>query len=312
MLGKAATKLVHAAVDKLFNRLKHRFLGPKLVDKRLAIGYRHELSLPGLYENAVRDQGATPSNTTMHAILSVAEGYIEAQRERAKAQVVSGCNAALADARATSTETDLETVLGGQLVDQFSKITSDVHRIVDSEAQNGRSLGALEGIGRINAQAGIEDPVVYFVVVRDANVCKECMRLHMLENETTPRLWYLSEVGNGYHKKGDSNPKVRGLHPSCRCSLVTLMPGYGFSAAGMTDYVGPGHSEIEKQRKTTKSEDLDVLIERLHKHQLEPCVAIPLIKHETPADFDFSKLDQLSFTSPAQTSLDEMITRLRG
>lgn len=31
----------------------------------------------------------------------------------------------------------------------------------------------------------------------------------------TPRLWKLSEVGSGYHRKGDESPKLGGLHPNC-------------------------------------------------------------------------------------------------
>jgi hypothetical protein len=45
-------------------------------------------------------------------------------------------------------------------------------------------------------------------------------------------------LGHGYHKKGEPNPKVGGLHPHCRCTMVTLMPGYGFDAGGMIKFKG--------------------------------------------------------------------------
>lgn len=44
--------------------------------------------------------------------------------------------------------------------------------------------------------------------------CDICKSIHTL-NVTIPRLWYLSEIGHGYHKKGETNPKIGGLHPHC-------------------------------------------------------------------------------------------------
>jgi len=35
---------------------------------------------------------------------------------------------------------------------------------------------------------------------------------------------------------------------NCRCSLVTLMPGYGFDARGRVTFMDVGHNELEKQR----------------------------------------------------------------
>jgi hypothetical protein len=100
----------------------------------------------------------------------------------------------------------------------------------------------------------IDDPVVYWVIVRDEHVCGECVRLHMLPDGVTPRCWYLSEVGHGYHKKGQDNPKVGGLHPHCRCSMVTLLPGYGFSASGNVAFISLNHDEVARQRGVKKSE----------------------------------------------------------
>jgi len=123
-----------------------------------------------------------------------------------------------------------------------------MRRLIDTEAQNVRNTGVLDGIIKVNAAHDIEDPVIYFVVVRDNYLCPECKRLHLLEDEKTPRLWYLSELGHGYHKKGQSNPKLGGLHPNCRCSLVPLMPGFGFSKDGFTTFRGTKYDAIKEQR----------------------------------------------------------------
>ena len=77
----------------------------------------------------------------------------------------------------------------------------------------------------------------------------------MLPDGVTPRVWKLSEVGAGYHKKGDLNPKIAGLHPHCRCCLTSLLNGFGFNSSGMVTYIGKGHDEFAKQRGMVKSED---------------------------------------------------------
>lgn len=261
MLTKAGIKAIGTHVDKLFGHLKSVYLGTKIdnlggFDKRLAIGHRRDLSLPGLYESSARDDGAVPSEDTYENLRSLAEGYIDAQHERTKAQVIKEVSAFLADAKAKGVVTDLKTVLGGKLADVFGKVTADVNKIIDTEAQNGRAMGTLEGITKINALSGIDDPTVYFVICRDNECCVECQTLHQLSGTLAgpPRVWKLSEVGAGYHKRGDGAPKVQGLHPHCRCSMATLLPGYGFNAAGMTAYIGPSHDEFMAQRGIEKSE----------------------------------------------------------
>jgi hypothetical protein len=120
-------------------------------------------------------------------------------------------------------------VLGGKLADVWGKTTYDVKRMIDTEANGARNMGALEGIIGVNASQGIEDPVVYFVTVQGRHLCEECKRLHLLDDEVTkPRAWYLSEIGPGLPQEGRGQPKANGLHPHCRCTMVTLMPGYGF------------------------------------------------------------------------------------
>lgn len=254
MLSKAAIRHIHQAIDKLFDKVKHIYLGRRLPkDKVIAIEFLRDLSLPGLYESSAKANGTEPSTETLQTIVEIAESYLDAQKEKAKAQVVKDVVTFLDEARRADRETDVETALRGRLIETWGKVTDDVKTIVQSESQQGRSMGALEGILKINAMVGIEDPTVCFIVVRSAprtgvGACDECMRLHMLPDRITPRVWKLSEVGSGYHKKGDPNPKVGGLHPNCLCSMVTLGPGWGFDAKGFLTYIDPDHDEFAKQR----------------------------------------------------------------
>jgi hypothetical protein len=251
-LSKGGLRLVHSAVDTLFDRLKGRILGPDFVsrrgDKQIFIGHRPEFSIPGLYRQAAVEEATRPNETVLHSLAKVAEGYIDAERERTKARVVNAVQAFLADAAKGKVDTNVETVLGGELADVWRDMTKSLVKIVDAESTSARNMGTLEGVTKINALAGIEDPTVFFVVVRDDDLCPECKSLHLLPDEVTPRAWKLSEVSSGYHKRGGKSPSVGGLHPHCRCTLATLMPGFGFDAGGRVKYIAPDHDEFGRQR----------------------------------------------------------------
>ncbi|NDD54103.1 hypothetical protein EBZ39_09535 [bacterium] len=251
VLNLFAIKMIEKQVEELFKKAKARFLGPSAVDKRFYFMLKIDpaLSLPGIFAAASQEERVKPDHQIIRKLLSHAENYIDAYESRAKAQVVKAVDSWIQDAAISGVQTDVKTVLGGELADVWKKVTTDLSKMVNTEAQNAKNIGTLEGIIRSNASSGIEDPMVYFVIVRDEHVCDECMRLHMLPDGKTPKVWYLSELGHGYHKKGQENPKLGGLHPHCRCSIVTLMPGFGFNEAGFVTYKEPGWNELEHQRE---------------------------------------------------------------
>lgn len=244
-LPTAAVKKIHAAVDELFDKIKYRVLGPKMVDKKLYIGFIRQKSLPGLYEAAHIEERGIPDREHLDQLLQTAANYLDSVRLRARSRTVVAVQAFMRNAEKP---TDWKTVLGGELADLYGSMKADVRRIVDTEAQNVRNIGVLEGIANANNTMGIEDPVVFFVVVRDQHLCDECRKLHLMPDGHTPRLWKLSELGHGYHERGDSNPKVGGLHPHCRCSMTTLMPGFAFDSTGMVVWKKEGHNELARQR----------------------------------------------------------------
>lgn len=246
IIGPRAVRHIEDAVDLAFDRAKARMLGPWAVKKRIGVGFIRELSLPGLFEAAAREEGYRPDLPTLTQLLRIAAGYIDATREQTKARTVKSVTAFLHEAHIQGVKTDLRTVLGGALTDVFGEAVVSMRRIIDTEANNVKNVGILDGIIRINAASGVDDPVVYWVSVNDASRCDECTRLHTIDGNT-PRLWRLSEVGHGYHKKGEPNPKMGGLHPNCRCTMASLMTGYGF-VGGRIAYIGRDHDEFKKQR----------------------------------------------------------------
>lgn len=249
-LGPGAIRVINRAVDDVFDRAKIRILGPQSISRRLYVGgYNRHLSLPGIFESAAREEGTIPNLEQLAQILKIAGNYIDSTRERTKAMVVKEVQSFLTDAHHKKVDTDLQTVLGGKLSDVWTDTVTKMRQIIEAEANTTKNVGVLDGIMRINAVSGIDDPCVYFVVVRDRFLCDECKRLHLMPDEKTPRLWLMSEITSGYHKKGDPTPAMGGLHPHCRCTLVTLMPSYGFSKDGFVQYIGRDHNEFEAQRK---------------------------------------------------------------
>lgn len=219
--------------------------------KRLYIAYKPELTLKGIFDAAAAEEGVVPDQDVLKTLLKISNAYIDATKERAKAKVVQSVQAFLTEASNTGVETSVETVLGGKLYEVMGEASRDLKRIFETESTVVRNTSIMDGIVKTNALAGVDDPTVFFVTVRDQHRCSECTRLHVQPDQVTPRVWKLSEVGSSYHKKGDSNPKVGGLHPHCRCVLTTLMPGYGFDAGGKVQYKSPGYDEYSTQRSSS-------------------------------------------------------------
>ena len=251
-LNRQSVSAIHRAVETVFNRIKARVLGPDYLSAReaktISFGHREYFSIPGLYQRAAAEEGTKANDTALDGFAQITEAYLDSERERAKARVVGTVDAWLRNAYSKKIKTNLETVLDGELARVWGQVTSEVNKIVDSQATTARNLGTLEGITKVNAASGISDPTMFFIVVRDGHRCEECTRLHLLPNKVTPRVWRLSEISAGFHKRGEESPSMCGLHPSCRCTPATLLPGYGFNAAGKITYISPGHDEFKAQR----------------------------------------------------------------
>lgn len=276
-------KKVEAMVDRMFEDLKGRYLGPHLMDKRLVVGYMRDFSLPGIYQEALSAEGGMPDKTALDALLRTAGNYLDGSKAQAKARIVRAILAFLTANKTTPEESPklLMNKLQAELVETWGKVTSDVQRIVATENQQARAVGALDGIVRANAAMGVEDPVVIFIPVKDDKLCVECKRLHLMEDGITPRAWYLSEVSHQYHKRGDPMPAIGGLHPHCRCQMATVAPGFGFNAKGQVSWKKVGYMVLDDQRGTMeKSEPPTYFYDY---HDCESFRLEPLAKMSTPA-----------------------------
>lgn len=248
-LSPAAVRLISKALDGLFDRIRSHVIGDKPPGKQLYIAYRPELTLKGIFDASAEEEGTKPADDTFKVLKQISESYLDATREKMKSKTIKAIQDFLFDASRNKVKTNLATVLGGKLEEVGGEIQRDVRRILETESTVHRNTSIMDAITKTNALAGVEDPVVFFVVVRDQALCEECRKLHMRPDGVTPRVWRMSELGSGYHKRGDPTPKVGGLHPHCRCVLTTLLPGYGFNAAGRVTYIEPGHDEYKRQNE---------------------------------------------------------------
>ncbi len=230
-------QLVTSKISDLFDQVKVKFLGPRGADKHVDTSYNQHLSLPGMYEAASREEQGLPNLETLSTITSTSKNYLEALK-------LKTINSTIKDLEDKANKAD---DVSGILEDNWKKATAALQKIIETETQGVKNIALLDGIIRTNKAFDIEDPQVAFVIVKDGEVCDECTRLHTIDG-VTPKVWRLSELRHGYHRLGDDTPSIYGLHPHCRCQLITLLPGYGFNQEGKVRYISRNHDEHSKQR----------------------------------------------------------------
>jgi hypothetical protein len=251
ILSKAAMLSLKAIVASLFDRARLRLLGKKSkrndVLKGKAPEYIPHASVPGVFDEAAASERMRPNEQLRDAVNKVTEGYLNVQQELATTQVVHAVQSFLSNAE-SGHKTNVNEVLKEELNDIMGKVTDNVKKIAETETTKARNASSIDAVGKIAAAFGIQDPVVAFLTVRDDKCCSECKRVHLLEDGITPRVFKMSEVNHGYHKKGENAPSVSGIHPRCRCTCVSMLPGYGFDESGGISFIAIGHDEWKKQR----------------------------------------------------------------
>ncbi len=228
-IPKRVVNILERKIADQFDRIKVKFLGPRGADKYVHAPHDKDVSLPGMFEAASREEGGLPNIETLATITDTSKNYIDALRLRTVNRAV----------KALEQGEPLESV--------WKDTTTQLKQIIESEVQSTKNVALLDGIMRSNRAFGVDDPYVAFIIVRDENVCSECLRLHL--DGDKPRVYKLSELNRGYHKKGMDTPSIHGLHPNCRCQLITLLPGYGFDDKGRVKYVKKDHNEYDSQRE---------------------------------------------------------------
>ena len=254
MIGISGTtkESIGNIVNDMFDNIALQLIGeiPRLRRKKLAvISTEHHFGLANLFVQAMQNKVPNALEADLvRGLLASTDGYIEALKNKTRTNVTEQIDGIVREARIKKTKVTEEDVKK-IIAEEMYKAKSHMATIVEQEASKIRNLGTMMNIGRMAASVGDDDPTVFFVVVKDATTCKECLRLHLMPDQVTPRLWKFSELKQGYHKRNEDNASAFGLHPHCRCTLVYLSRGFGFDESGKTAYQSEGHDAYAEQRK---------------------------------------------------------------
>jgi hypothetical protein len=239
-------------VDDLFDNIAIQLIGniPRLRNKKLAIiSMEHHFGLANLFVQAMQNKVPNAvEQDVLRGLLASTDGYIESLKSKTRTNITERIDGLVRENRIKKlkvSESDVKAVIN----DEMAKAKSHMETIVEQEASKLRNLGTMMSISRMASSVGDDDPTVFFVVVKDQTTCKECLRLHLMPDQVTPRLWKFSELKQGYHKRGEDNASAFGLHPHCRCTLVYLSRGFGFDDMGKTSYQSEDFDAYSEQRK---------------------------------------------------------------
>jgi hypothetical protein len=248
-LPSSAKRLINSVVENLFDRMALNLLGdiPELKNRKVAFfSTSPNLGLANLFVQVLNRNPSQLEADILKGLLTTAHTYLESLKNKTKASIETEIDAYIKD-KNTKKEPISELDVHKSILEGLIKAKNHIKTIADTESTKTRNIAQTMQITRVAADMNVSDPNVMFICVHDNKLCEECERLHLMEDKKTPRVWKLSELGYGYHKKGDPNPKVGGLHPNERCTLTFLAPGYGF-VRGKVSYISPDHDEYVKQR----------------------------------------------------------------
>lgn len=248
--GKAKDALGQV-VEDVFDRIALQFIGdiPKLKNRKsLVISSQRNFGLAHLFIQAMGNR--TPNSTEqsfLQGMLESSHGYIESLKNRTRANISERIDGLAREAQLNKrkmSEDEVQSVLNEEL----GKAKTHMQAIAESEGTKMRNMGTMMDISRVAADLGDSDPTVFFVVIRDNSTCKECIRLHLMPDQVTPKLWKFSQLKQGYHKRGEDRPSSFGLHPHCRCTLTYLTKGFGFDHLGKLKYLYQNFDAYSKQK----------------------------------------------------------------
>lgn len=238
------------AVEKMFDSLAYKLLGsiPKLRDKKsLIFSTTPQKTLAHLFVQALNNREPNQfEKDVLKSLLNSSYGYVESLKNKTSSNVVEAIDSAVKQAKSRQETVSVEEI-SNVFSAEMDKARDQIKLIAEAETTKTRNVGHAMDISKVSSSLGDGDPTVFFVVVRDGTTCKECLRLHMMPDGVTPRLWKMSELKQGWHKRGEPMPSVCGLHPFCRCSIAYLAEGFGFKG-GFVSYISPGFDAFADQR----------------------------------------------------------------
>ena len=250
-LSLKAFSAIERIIKDRFDRISMQFLGilPQK-DKTKTITFNTtQDSLLSLFLKALGSEKPNKvEEQTLKTLTRVASGYLDALRDRSAARIMHDIDSHVTTQSLRKEPVSIKTI--DQVINkEMDKAGKNLKMIVSAETNKAANTGLALQIAQKAEDVKDEDPTVFFHVTVDDVTGPEEFVLHLLLDRKTPRLWKLSEIGAEYHKVGDPNPKLPGLHPNCRCRLAYLPKDYGFDDRGHIKFIALGHDEFIHQRE---------------------------------------------------------------
>ena len=248
-ISSSGKESISSHIDKMFDILAYKLLGriPKLQNKPHLFDIFGGITLASIFIQALNNRDPNQfERDALRSILSSSHGYIESLKNKTSSNVVEGIDALVKEAKAKGTHVTKEQV-NEIFSGEMTKAKGHMKLIAEAETTKTRGMAHTMEIASNGEKFGINDPSLFWVVVRDNVTCVECMKIHMMPDGVTPRVWKLSEISHSYHKRGDDRPSSCSLHPACRCTPQQLPPGWGFKN-GYISFISLDHDEWKSQR----------------------------------------------------------------
>lgn len=247
-----AFEAIEAMVKNRFDSISLKFLGlipKKAKDKMITFTTSNEPNMISLFLQALGSEEPNKiEEQTLKTMLRVSNGYLDALRDRTTAKIMHELESQAMNASLKNRDVSLKK-LDKIINKEMGRAGSHLKLILNAESNKAANTGTALQIAKLSEEKGEDDPTVFFIVTIDDVTGPEEFILHLLPDVKTPRVWKLSEIGSEYHKVGDPNPKLPGLHPNCRCKLTYLAKGWGFDAAGKVKFISLEHDEFKHQRE---------------------------------------------------------------
>lgn len=251
-LSSSGKERIKDLVERLFDKIAVKLLGriPSLRNnKNLFISAEPNMGLSHLYVQAMNNRYPNVlEEDVLKGLLASSHGYIESLKHSTQSSVAEQVDGLVRQSLISGNPVDhsqIEKILDKE----FVKASNTLKIVAESESTKVRNVGSVMDIARVAAEKGIEDPNVFFIVVRDKATCQWCIKNHLHENGT-PRVFKLSEIKQSYlstEEKKAGGVSVCGAHPMCRCTLSYLSPGFGFKR-GKLEWIQQGHDEYSFQK----------------------------------------------------------------
>lgn len=250
-ISSSAKKRIHEFVDDFFDNVSTGLLGqlPQYRDKKnIIITSKPNLTLADLFLKSLGSKPLPKEREALKNLLSTTEEYISSLRSKTKAQIVESVDSYVKE-RALKNERASTVEIKNRINEVLNKSKAHLKTIAESETTKASNMGKALQIGKVAASQGVQDPSVFFVVLRDNKTCHHCISAHLMPDLITPRVYKLSEVKFSYLKKEErgNSVSITGQHANCRCRLTFLAPNFGFKA-GQVAWIGEGHDEYKTQR----------------------------------------------------------------